>query len=479
MGNYEQFSAYESGAQTDHRPIRANTFPFYMKYPIAACFTLFLAACGGQQSDQTMQTAFTQSSSAQQVRSKAIASLPGERRSYDIIWSEKTTLTGKSKVPLLPDFRLSAPEMRLQDISLTYNTDGSAGQLYRLYKAAFGRTPDVRGFGYWKDTIENHGFTLDQVASAFLESLESRTVYGTSSDDSTFVARLYQNVLGRGPDAAGVTYWADALRTGMKRVNALLAFSESAENKAATAASTLGGMPFAEPATAYIPVSNASGPTDVSVGVTFEVDGIASTDANDDKLNYTWSVTTKPSSSIAAFATANVVRPRISLDIPGTYQLTLWASDGSSRSYSPALLTVVAHGIVADSGTYTCSGVDANRAAALYSLGHTYLDRNKDGQPCNAADIAYEKAPPVAAVPDIGTFKCSTISHEYAVLLYLQGHSYLDRDHDGKPCESTDITIENTKYTPPVSPPANSGMCYVNGYTRKNGTHVSGYWRHC
>jgi hypothetical protein len=84
----------------------------------------------------------------------------------------------------------------------------------------------------------------------------------------------------------------------------------------------------------------------------------------------------------------------------------------------------------------------------------------------------------VAVVPDSGTFKCSTISHEYAVLLYLQGHTYLDRDHDGKPCEATDLTVEKNTYTPPAPLPAPK-MCYVNGYTRKDGTHVNGYWRRC
>lgn len=33
--------------------------------------------------------------------------------------------------------------------------------------------------------------------------------------------------------------------------------------------------------------------------------------------------------------------------------------------------------------------------------------------------------------------------------------------------------------TPPVAAPGNGGRCYVNGYTRKNGTHVSGYYRSC
>jgi hypothetical protein len=117
----------------------------------------------------------------------------------------------------------------------------------------------------------------------------------------------------------------------------------------------------------------------------------------------------------------------------------------------------------------------------LYSTGHTYLDRDKDGIACDAPDLAYEKSPAVPPIADTGIYKCSAITHETAILLYLQGHTYLDRDHDGKPCESTDITLEAPVYVPPTTPPStpSTGMCWVNGYTRKNGTHVNGYWRRC
>jgi hypothetical protein len=451
-----------------------------MKRLIAACLALLLSACGGQEPGKSTTSVVLSSSRALQLQPSSPVSEPGERRSYDITWSSTTNvLSGKSNVLTLADFRLPAFEVRLQDISLTYDKEGPGGQLYRLYQAAFGRVPDVRGFGYWKDAVEKRGLTIAQVATAFLESSESRALYGAPIDDQTFISRLYQNVLGRGPDPGGAAFWANSLKLGTKRIQVLLAFSESAENKASTAATALGGMPFAEPGVTYIPVSNARGPKDVPVGVMFEVDGSPSTDANDDKLSFAWAVAARPSASIAAFVSPDAEKPKIILDIPGTYQLTLWASDASSRSYSPAQLIIVAHGIVADSGTYTCSSLVADRAATLYSLGHSYLDRDKDGKPCTAADIAYEKAPPVATLPDLGIYRCSTISHEYAVLLYLQGHTYLDRDHDGKPCEATDITVENSKIIPPAPPPSTSGLCWVNGYTRRNGTHVNGYWRRC
>jgi hypothetical protein len=448
-----------------------------MKKKLAICLAFLLSSCGGGAPDNTLSPTVA-SSGTRHGRLSGLAIVAGERRSYDFTYSSDKTLVGTSKVQTLVDFRLTSPEVRLQDISLTFDADGRSGQLYRLYQAAFGRTPDVRGFGYWKNAVENDSATIAAVAGAFLDSVESKALYGASSDDNTFVARLYGNVLGRTPDPAGTIYWTGVLKSGVKRTEVLLAFADSAENKTATAAAASHGMPFAEPSISYIPVSNATAPKDAPVGITVVLDGSASTDANDDKLNYVWSVSSKPSGSVASLNTLDPAKPTIKFDIPGTYQIALWTNDGKANSFSPAQLSVVAHGIVPDSGIYMCASINVDMATSLYSVGHTYLDRDKDGKPCTSLDVAYERAPPVATIPDSGTYKCSTISHEYAVLLYLQGHTYLDRDHDGKPCEATDITIEKTTYTPPPSTPS-TGMCWVNGYTRSNGTHVNGYWRRC
>lgn len=286
-------------------------------------------------------------------------------------------------------------------------------------------------------------------------------------------------MLGRPGEAAGVQFWATALKGGAKRVDLLLAFAASTENKNVTAAAALAGMAFAEPGIAYIPVANAIAPTDVSVGVSFEVDGSSSTDANDDKLIYEWSVFASPAFSSATFTTTAVAKPRLTLDRPGTYEVIMWTRDANAPSYSPARMTIIAHPLVADTGFVSCRTIDATTASFWYAHGHTYLDRDQDGLACAAPDIAYENRLPVTPVFDSGFYKCSTISHLMAVQLYQQGHTYLDRDHDGKPCESTDIAAEAPIYVPPVVIPPSGGMCWVNGYRRANGTYVSGYWRRC
>jgi hypothetical protein len=104
----------------------------------------------------------------------------------------------------------------------------------------------------------------------------------------------------------------------------------------------------------------------------------------------------------------------------------------------------------------------------------------------------------LASFSDTGRYRCSSLTSAEAHALYLQGHVYLDRDHDGRPCETNDFTIENTIYSVPTTstttttsvstsmpgtsgstPTSTSGQCYVNGYYRSDGIYVEGYYRSC
>jgi Domain of unknown function (DUF4214)/PKD domain len=450
-----------------------------MKKILVSAFALILSACGGQSSDEQPSKALLASSSMFGKSAEVKQIIPGERRSYNLSVSKTKTLIGVSRVASLAHFEKPSLEIRLQDISLTFDEEGEAGKLYRLYRAAFGRSPDVRGFGYWKNVLDSKTFSIDQVALDFLSSKESQTLYGNVLPNAEFVARIYQNVLGRTGDPAGIAYWITALERGESRSTVLLAIADSTENRVLTKDSISNGIPFAEPNVAYIPVSNAQGPTSVPVGIVFAVDGTQSTDANGDALDYAWSITSRPVSSTAAFAQPSIARPAISFDVPGTYQVTLWASDRAGRSFSPAQLQITAHSIQIDTGFNVCYRLDSVASHSLYSQGHTYLDRDRDGTPCTASDINLEKNPIATPISDNGQYKCATLSQSQAMLLYLQGHKYLDRDRDGRPCEANDITVERTTVVPPTTTPPSSGRCWVNGYRRSNGTWVNGYWRSC
>lgn len=52
------------------------------------------------------------------------------------------------------------------------------------------------------------------------------------------MTRLYENVLGRAPDAEGLAYWVRRLATGTSCASVVVGFSESLEHRARTAGDT-------------------------------------------------------------------------------------------------------------------------------------------------------------------------------------------------------------------------------------------------
>jgi hypothetical protein len=82
------------------------------------------------------------------------------------------------------------------DGTLAFDTDGIAGQAYRIYKAAFNRTPDNDGLKFWIGELDK-GMSLLQAASGFVGSAEFNSAYGGATNNLGIVQKFYQNVLGR------------------------------------------------------------------------------------------------------------------------------------------------------------------------------------------------------------------------------------------------------------------------------------------
>ncbi len=86
------------------------------------------------------------------------------------------------------------------------------GAILRLYRAIFGREPDVVGAKYWIG-INRSGFTVLDIAGFMSGSTEWSNNYAGTSDE-VFVERVYMNVLGRAFDQEGYDYWLDLVKTG-------------------------------------------------------------------------------------------------------------------------------------------------------------------------------------------------------------------------------------------------------------------------
>jgi hypothetical protein len=142
---------------------------------------------------------------------------------------------------VLVDAQVTLPD---NGFVVRFDEDGVGGYAYRLYKAAFDRTPDAKGLGSWIKYLDEGG-GRDFVAQSFVNSFEFNTKYGPL-DNTGFVQRLYNNVLGRNGEAQGVFGWVDGLAHGLSRAQVLQGFSESSENIGKTAALTGNGILYQE-----------------------------------------------------------------------------------------------------------------------------------------------------------------------------------------------------------------------------------------
>lgn len=121
--------------------------------------------------------------------------------------------------------------LKFADTSVALDITGVAGASYRLYQAAFNRTPDYSGLGYWIAQMDK-GVPIDQISACFVDSNEFHSLYGNNLPNESYVTRLYNNVLHRAPEQAGYNWWLNALDNGaISRGQLLSAFGESQENQ--------------------------------------------------------------------------------------------------------------------------------------------------------------------------------------------------------------------------------------------------------
>ena len=116
-------------------------------------------------------------------------------------------------------------------IGLDINQGESSGSVFRLYNAAFNRTPDGFEVGYHVNDIESNEFQLLDIARNFLLSPEFSKTYGVNQSDEDYVKTLYENVLNRTPEDFELEYYTDQFESlSTERARTLLNFSESPEN---------------------------------------------------------------------------------------------------------------------------------------------------------------------------------------------------------------------------------------------------------
>jgi hypothetical protein len=111
-----------------------------------------------------------------------------------------------------------------------FDPTGTAENISRLYQALLGRSPDVAGLQAWTNLIDNSGASLTDVANALASSAEYQQAHAGQSD-SDFVNSLYLDALGRSADPTETQEWANAIASGTSRGAVAIAIAESDEGR--------------------------------------------------------------------------------------------------------------------------------------------------------------------------------------------------------------------------------------------------------
>ncbi|MES2300216.1 MAG: DUF4214 domain-containing protein [Pseudomonadota bacterium] len=156
----------------------------------------------------------------------------GSYYNYHIVRAGGAVSVSASGQDTLHDTLVNVERLIFDQQAYALDIDGNGGQAYRLYQAAFNRTPDLAGLGFWIKQID-HGLSLHDAANYFVESSEFKTLYGGAQSNEDFLTHMYANVFHRLPDSGGEAFWLDAMARGFSRADVLANFSESPENQAA------------------------------------------------------------------------------------------------------------------------------------------------------------------------------------------------------------------------------------------------------
>ena len=132
------------------------------------------------------------------------------------------------------DMLISVERLEFSDGTLLFDLEGDMlSYVYRVYSAAFARTPDEAGLRFWNEQAGSGNFSQDEIAEIFVESDEFGSKFGSDPTNDQFINALYNNVLLRDADEAGFTFWNGVFATeGQGRDDMLVYFAESDENVA-------------------------------------------------------------------------------------------------------------------------------------------------------------------------------------------------------------------------------------------------------
>ncbi|MDO9714002.1 DUF4214 domain-containing protein [Paracraurococcus lichenis] len=220
-----------------------------------------------------------------------------------ILYRDPTTAESSSWASVLDSGAVNVSQFA-NSLLVSNEMQNYVAPVVRLYQAAFNRVPEsTSAINFYAsqlraaDTAGTYNTVLARITQQFSESPEFVGKYGSSGITTAFVTALYLNVLGRAPDAAGLSFYMDA-KNGFTPMKALMGFSMSPEFQTKTGAGINDFLTKVAAGTAQF--SGALGLDNAPSGQTFtlttsadNLTGTAGDDvfiAGDNAGNATWTV---------------------------------------------------------------------------------------------------------------------------------------------------------------------------------------------
>jgi hypothetical protein len=112
--------------------------------------------------------------------------------------------------------------------TLTHSNESYGTFVRRAYELYLHRDTDTAGLNFWVGLMRN-GYRDESLEAAILGSPEYITVHGGTG--SKWVTGMYEDLLGRAPDSAGLSFWVNALAHGSHASDVAFGFAASKERE--------------------------------------------------------------------------------------------------------------------------------------------------------------------------------------------------------------------------------------------------------
>gem|GEM_PF-2952869 len=163
------------------------------------------------------------------------ASFSGARQQYSIKISQGTTVVTDTVHGSVAGL-LNVEKLQFSNASVNLTMSALASSiapkdlqsLEELYVGFYNRLPDADGLAFWINQLKS-GQSLTQIANQFYDAgvqFSAMTGYTATMSNADFITKIYANVLGRSgasaPNASEISYWSNRLVSGADTKGSLL-----------------------------------------------------------------------------------------------------------------------------------------------------------------------------------------------------------------------------------------------------------------